>query len=430
MMCRTGAPTTVARGPRWSRFVLVTDHRTPTESHAHAPFRAEWPLVVLIFALGRAVSGLLLMVIGEGQRASFGPGDLQLPLAIDPPSYLHMLSNWDGQWYLHIVEQGYPLQLPVAGGAVVENAWAFYPAFPGVVSALTTFGLSPYAAATTVSTLCAALAMLVLYRMLREGADRFTATLTVTALAFGPTSLLLQAAYTEGMALLEILVVLWALRERRYRTAGIAVLLLALTRPVALPLAAVIGILWIIRLRRRHVEDFPRGQMVSHALLALGTAASFAVWPAVCGVLTGQSDAYAQTQRAWLDGSTEWITWLSPIVSGEGLDLLVVSVPALALLMWLGIRRGAQAWGADLRAWAVVYPLFILAVSRPTTSVFRYLSLTAVSAWPLPDLSARVRSTPARTALLAFVILVGTITQYFWIQWFWVITDSNFAGHP
>lgn len=383
-----------------------------------------------MFGLGRLTSGLLLILLGDGQRAAFAPDDLQIPLAVDPPTYLHMLANWDGQWYLRIAAHGYPTSLPTAGGTVVENAWAFYPVFPGTVSAITRLGMSPYLAATAVSTACGALAMVMLFRMVRPSGGRFTASLTVAALSFGPTSLILQSAYTESMALLEVLVVLWALRERRYAVAACVVLLLALTRPVALPLAAVIGILWVLRVRNRGREPFPRRDMVMHALLACGTAASFAAWPAICGLVTGRSDAYAQTQRAWLDGSAGWITWLSPVVTGEDRELLVVALPVLAVLMWLGVRHGARAWGPDLRAWAVVYPLFILAVSRPTTSVFRYLSLTAVSAWPLPDASERVRSPRARAALLAFVVVAGTITQYFWMKWFWVITDSTFAGHP
>ena len=46
-------------------------------------------------------------------------------------SYLTFTAQWDGQWYLHIAEQGYPRRLPTdASGLVQQNAWAFYPLFP------------------------------------------------------------------------------------------------------------------------------------------------------------------------------------------------------------------------------------------------------------------------------------------------------------
>ena len=46
-------------------------------------------------------------------------------------SYLTFTAQWDGQWYQHIAEQGYPRRLPTdANGLVQQNAWAFYPLFP------------------------------------------------------------------------------------------------------------------------------------------------------------------------------------------------------------------------------------------------------------------------------------------------------------
>ena len=46
-------------------------------------------------------------------------------------TFLDMSVLWDGSWYRHIVENGYPDQLPIdAVGNVAQNAWAFYPLFP------------------------------------------------------------------------------------------------------------------------------------------------------------------------------------------------------------------------------------------------------------------------------------------------------------
>jgi hypothetical protein len=409
---------------------VVTQQRTPLATPAPATRGRAWLVPLAIYLLARCASGVLVLLLGHDQQSAFAPDDLQVRLAQDPATYLNLLSNWDGQWYLQIAAHGYPGALPIVDGAVVENVWAFFPVFPGIVGLLGQLGLPLPLAATLVSTACGGAAMVLLHAMLRPTTGRFTAALTVAAFSFGPASLVLQASYTESLALLEILLVLVALRHQRYAYAALVVAVLAFTRPMALPVAAVIGVTWLLRLRHRHEEPFPRREMLAHAALALGTAASFVVWPLVCSFVTGQPNAYAETQKAWLDDRTGWQTWLSPIVTGDEPGLLVLALPVLLLLTWVACRRAARVWGPELQSWAVLYPLFILAVSRPTTSIFRYLMLTTVSAWPFPDLSSRVRSPGARVALLASVMCLGLLTQYCWISWFWVITDESILGIP
>lgn len=386
--------------------------------------RRAWLLPLGIYLLGRCTSAVLLAVLGHDQRGPTGAGG---PRA----SFLDLLSNWDGGYYLQIAAHGYPGVLPRVDGAVVENVWAFYPLYPGTVGLLGRTGIPLPLAATLVSTACGAAAVVLLWTILAPLAGRFTATLTVVAFSFGPTSLVLQTAYTESMALLVILGVFVAMRHKRYAYAALLLAALAFTRPVALPVAAVLGVTWLLRLRARRDDPFPPREMVTHAALALGSAASFAAWPLVCGLVTGELDAYARTQRAWIDGGASgWATWLSPAVTGHDLAILVLSVPVVLWFAWLALRRASAAWGPELRAWVLLYPLYILAVSRPTTSVFRYLALTSTTAWPFPDVSARVRSTRARLALVSVVVVIGLVAQAAWIDWLWVRTDDWIEGAP
>lgn len=418
------------KGTSGSSVALPTRFRPPPRKTSRAADTAIWAVPLAIYLTGRVASGLLLLLLGREQSSSYAPEQLQVPLAQDPPSYLNLLHNWDGQWYLKIASEGYPAHLPTINGEVVENVWAFYPFFPGTIAVLGSVGIPPPLAATLISTTCGAVAAVLLYAMLAPLAGRFTAALTVTAFSFGPTALILQAAYTESMALLEILLLFLALRRKRYGWAAVLVACLALTRPIALPVAAVIGLTWLVRLKHRTEEPFPRPEAAAHAALAVGTVGSFAAWPAICAVVTGQFNGYALTQRAWLGDRVGWQTWLSPIVTGSQVALLVVSLPVLLFLTWVACRPAGRAWSMDLRAWAVLYPLFILAVSRPTTSIFRYLSLTTVSAWPFPDWSARVQTRRRRLTLITMVMCIGIVGQSLWINWFWVITDPSITGIP
>ena len=75
------------------------------------------------------------------------------------PDYLSMTVLWDGSWYREIAENGYPVPLPVdpSTGAVSQNAWAFYPAFPLLSRLLMSVtGLGFPVVASTLALVCGA----------------------------------------------------------------------------------------------------------------------------------------------------------------------------------------------------------------------------------------------------------------------------------
>ena len=396
----------------------------------HMVDRRVWLVPLGIYLLARSASAFLVTWLGNEQLPPDDPAAYVAATgsATTRAAYLDLLGNWDGQYYLDIAANGYPGALPRVDGAVIENVWAFYPLFPGAVGLLGRTGIPLPLAATLVATACGAAAMVLLFTMLSPTAGRFSAALTVTACSFAPTSLLLQSAYTESMALMEVVGLFLAMRHRRYGWAAVALAALAFTRPIALPVAAVLGVTWLVR--RRAEQPFPRREMLAHGGLALGACLSFGAWPLVCGLVTGEVDAYARTQEAWLEQGEVWVTWLSPVVDGRQATLLVLSVPVVLYLVWLCLRRPSRVWGPELRAWVLLYPLYILAVSRPTTAVFRHLSLTTATAWPLPDVSSRARTARARLGLAAVVVCFGLALQYVFIDLLWVTTPDVVPGAP
>ncbi len=98
--------------------------------------------------------------------------------------------------------------------------------------------------------------MLLLYRLLRPTAGQLNTLLAVAALCAYPAAPLLQTAYTESTALFLLLLSLVLLRSRRYGWLLVAVLVLSLARPIALPLTLVIAWHWSTRWRRRAEDPF------------------------------------------------------------------------------------------------------------------------------------------------------------------------------
>src|ERR671932_1770294 len=194
-----------------------------------------FPLAV--YALTRAVDALFLVVLIHLQVAMTGL-DPNIRLAYPSPAdpgYGVVATNWDGQWYRLIAEQGYPLDLPVdSAGHVVMNGWAFYPLFPvtaGLLSRLT--GLEFTTVAPLLNVVLGAIAVLVMYRLLRMSISRLAASATVVAVCVFMSAPAMQLSYTEGLALLFVCLSLLLLRTRRYAWFALAAVALSLTRPIA-----------------------------------------------------------------------------------------------------------------------------------------------------------------------------------------------------
>ena len=145
--------------------------------------------------------------------------------------------NWDGQHYLRLALGGYPLP--------ADPSTAFYPLFPGLIALIMLAGLGPIAAGLVVVTLCSALVLVFLERLLpREEAGPSSLWL----LACFPTAFYLSVVYAEALFLAGLLALFWALRAPQ--RAGYALLcaaLLPLTRAQGLWLAIPLAAAWMSR---------------------------------------------------------------------------------------------------------------------------------------------------------------------------------------
>jgi len=380
-----------------------------------------WLLPVSIFLGTRVTSGLMLWLVGQSQYPATAWREItksEPPMAGNQPEYLNLIANWDGQWYRAIVDKGYPEVLPRVDGEVVQNAWAFYPGYPALVRGLTELGLGFGVAASIVSLLAGALAVCLLYRLLCESADQFTALLGVLGLCFFPSAPVLQAVYTESLALLLILIAIGCLRHHRYGLVLGSAILLSLVRPIVLPLALVVAVHGAARWRREGAT-LSSWERVQIAATAAGCAASFALWPLIAGLVTGEPNAYFLTQEAWIQHSTDapWPSWIAISFGNPGVFVVVASV--LAFMVWIVVRPDARAWGLEGRAWVLAYGVYILASTQPTFSAFRYALLAAFPCWPFPE-AGRIVSPRARVMLVIAIAMVGLVSQFFWLRLFWV----------
>lgn len=401
---------------------------------------ARWPwwlLVVVVHLAARAVSAVVLVAVARTQAAN--------PWTGAAPSYLEYAGlMWDGSWYRQIAEDGYPAELPRdAEGRVQQNAWAFFPLLPLLARAVTTVtGLAWHQVAPLLALALGTLAMVVVHRLVEDALERSdvarvappraVALGTVVLLTTAASTPVLQAAYTESLALLLVATALLLLVRRRYLWAVPVVLAVGFTRAVALPLAVAVLLHGAVRwwAARRGRESFPPGER-GRVLVLLGAAvvAGFA-WPAVVGLRAGELDAYAQTQEAWR-GTGEvvpfrpWFDvarWLLGDVLGPVVLVLLVALLAAVLL-----TPAARRLGPELLGWTAGYVGYLLAVLEPGTSLVRF-ALLAFPYWVLLAawlVRLRRRAPVAGLTLLGSFVALGLAGQVAWVALLWRLVPPS-----
>lgn len=417
------------RGPRGRRPPAVVTRLT-----ARWGALPWWGRTVLLFLAVRAVSALLLARAAQDQ--AWFPG-----VTAPAPDDIDLRLSWDAQWYQRIATDGYPDTLPLdAEGRVAQNPWAFSPVFPllaRAVAALT--GTSFATVAPWLALAAATAAAVVLVRLLLDTLPAPTAEpvalAAVTVWAAWPASPSLQMAYTEGPGMLVLAGVLLLLVRERWWAAGLLAVLLGLTRPMALPVTAVVLVAVGWRWRERGRRPIRRREGL--ALLGVVGLSGLAgvLWPLVAWWGTGRREAYADTMAAWRTGGEvqplePWLRTLRWAVEYPS-SITVVPTIALAVALTLSlvllVPGAAPAVDVRLRVWCAAYTGYLLLVVDGTTSTVRYLT-------PLVPLAVLLlgaaRGLPAwrrrHTLLTAGWVVAGVVGQAAWIWWIVVLAPPDF----
>jgi hypothetical protein len=393
--------------------------------------RARWRLVpwwgraLIVFALSRIPTTAILLAFAAGQDRNHWTGA--------SPDYFSFAGIWDGEWYQLIAVSGYPSELPrSADGLVTQNAWAFMPAYPGLVRLLVLATGAPFdVVASLLSVAFAAAAAVAFWRLMATVMPGGPVLFATVLFCVAPLSPILQVAYAEPMQLLLICVALLLVVERRYVVLLPVIVLASLTRPSGLALALFLGLHVVHRLVTRRRDPFPPRELAAAVVAgAVAVVAGFA-WLLVAWAVTGEPGAYTDTELAWrvgyvgaghlvpftpwLQGADWWFRWIG-LPGWLGQLTLVAAVAAGALAMLLpAVRR----IGVDLRLWVIAYLVYLLAVFFPQSSTFRLL----MPAFPLLGAFAQPTSRVVRV-LLVVACLVG---QVLWVGSAWAVDSYDWT---
>src|ERR671912_175408 len=361
--------------------------------------------VLVVYLVSRVVSLLALWVASTWFQNPAGVGHIE-------PGLADMFGLWDGVWYERVAREGYPVQLPVDAdtGAVTYSAWAFYPLYPYLVKVVMVTGLPFTVAGGLLNVVLGGAAALLIWAVLRSGghADRQPqrdrlALVAACLWCFYPTTAVMFKPYTEALAAVLVAGALLLLVRRRYLFVAAVAIPLGFTRGVAPALGC--------------------------AAVMLGAlAVSSVAWPVVAGLVTGVRTAFFDVQAAWGQRPDKgpFVLWFEWAWEGKGLAGVLVLVALVSTYVALVVGRHGRWISIEARAWALAYPLYLFAVVRPITSMWRFLLLD----FPLAALVASVAMRTAngqsvvphwrRRVAVVLAILLGGV--FWWTCAFLVYT--------
>ncbi|HET8767462.1 MAG TPA: hypothetical protein VFM86_09055 [Pedococcus sp.] len=394
--------------------------------------------LLLVYAVSR-----VLVVAAMGVAAIW----FQTPAGVGhvDPNVADILGGWDGVWYRRIAQTGYPVPLPADPdtGLLTYSEWAFYPVFPFLVRGLMVTGLPFLGAAVTLNLLLGAAATLLVWRCfhfaLHASPQPARERLALTAASLWclyPATGVLVMPYTEAVAAVLIAGSLLLLMQRRYAWVATLALVLGFTRAVAPAIACAVLAHLVLRWREDRAAGVAplAGQRVTAGLMIAATAVSSLSWPVVVGLVSGLPTAFFDVQAAWgqKPESGPFVLWLAWAWESHGFFGVLVLVSLVATYIALILGRHGRWLAVELRVWALAYPLYLLAVVRPITSMWRFLLLD----FPI---AALVASVAMRTSTGARIVphwrrRVGVVAVVLVLGMFWftctLLTYTPWAAAP
>jgi hypothetical protein len=332
------------------------------------------------------------------------------------------LTAWDGGWYVSLAAKGYGM----------PNSWAFFPLYPLFLrGAGDVTDANLVLVGVLLSTAASLAAAVLLYLLVESDYGPRVALWAVAFLAFFPTSVFLQAVYTESLFLLLSLACVLAARRGRWALAGLAGMLAALTRNTGVLLLIPVLIFHFssVQWRWRRVEW--------RALWTLLIPAGLGIYMVYQWVVGGDPLLFDSVQ------STGWHRYLaSPLTSlYRGAEdslivlhrlllygtlrpsslhnliafpLLVITVTAL-LLAWKRLPPAYLAYAAA----ATLLPLCDPTAAQPLFSLPRFLlavfpAFIAVAL--ITDRRPWLRSVMLATSIAGYALLTVEFARHFFIS--------------
>lgn len=296
-----------------------------------------------------------------------------------------VLVSWDGKWYLEIVRNGYPHDIPPDITYFQPEARAaFFPVFPTLVRWLDVLlPAGDVLAALTLNFVLGLLAVVLVGRIARRvTADDEVAARAMVLFAVFPGSFVLSFAYSEATLVVAAAAAMLALLDQRWWLAGLLGAVATATRPNGVAIAVACAVAALLAIRR----DREWKALVAPVLASIG----FVAYQLFLWHHTGERFAWFRVQReAWEEGTSFGATaigntfsFLAAPFSSPTDALTMASLVALIAALWCLRKRPLPA---PLVAYVVVVIVLMLlpatVTARPRFLFTAFPLVIPVAAW-------------------------------------------------
>lgn len=292
----------------------------------------------------------------------------------------HMITAWDGQWYLRILHDGYAY-MPDALPASAQPT-AFFPLLPWLTQVVLWVVRNELVAVLFVTNVAALGAVVAFFVAVGEWRGERIARSALVLLLVWPTSYVLWSFYSEALFVAASALALWAFHRDRH---GLVVAGAALATMTRVPGILLVALLVGMRIWQQRRLDWVA---VAYAAAGLGLVPVLVAQH----VQAGDAFSFLSAGQPW--GRRPAPPWIVPLdawnkITGRGygtparieaafdvLSLLLGVVASVWLLARARVRDGA--WPVEAGLWAlsmVCFPLF----TGSHLSMSRYI----LSGWPV-----------------------------------------------
>jgi hypothetical protein len=312
--------------------------------------------IVLIFLSSRIFYFLTSFLLAKANKIEFSEA---------------IFCQYDCNWYLSIIENGYDTSLRTTGHTGAAN-WAFFPAFPMAVKLLS--GLTngnPLMIGILLNNLFFLFFLITSEKYLSRKFTNYDVNAYIFLYCFSPFSIYFNSLYTESLYILLIMLFILNLNRNRLVAGFIGTLLTAVrvTGITFFALSILSTAKTVIRRKKLEIRD-----VVGLVLFPLGLLIfSYYLYRSV-----GDPLAFITIQKAWGFGDLSFIDWLfdlpkvnSPVLWGYFFSILLSFLLSVfffvrknfteAYILAMPVVISAISVAINFRYFFVLYPFYLFA---------------------------------------------------------------------
>jgi Mannosyltransferase (PIG-V) len=269
--------------------------------------------------------------------------------------WYHRLLRWDSEWYKIIATEGYKYD----GDPDLTQTVVFYPLYPTLSRLVSEIlGIEVFDSMLLVANLATVVAVLLLFKLVREGFDDRTALSTVAMISFFPSSIFLSAGYTEPLALLLMVSFFLAVTRQRFFAAAMLAGLAVATRSSGIVLFPVL--LWELW-RCRSPKQF----LIEAIPLSIVATSGLWLYVIYLGVVFGHPMAFSDGQAAFHENTTMPARLASALLLEPFRKIILTDISPAGLDQWftlIFIALIVRCWFTPVNRAMTLFAAMVLAL--------------------------------------------------------------------